>query len=372
MNTKLEFLYLNEEDCIKAGVQDMHSCVEVMEEVFRLMGEGDYRMGGTSGQAHGLGIRFPKQSPFPNMPLDGPDRRFMAMPCYLGGRFDIAGLKWYGSNRDNVKKGLPRSILMITLNDKDTGAPKAYMSANLISSVRTGAIPGVGAKYLARPESEVVSLIGAGVIGRSCLYSLLDVLKQVKQVRIYDIFPESAERVCAEIQENYGVESIPVSSMEAAFKDADVVNFAVSGKDRPVVEPEWIKPGIYLSLPSKTHISPQLAKDSCIVLDNWPMYKDWCADLIDLPGGCIANNGLLGGYMMDYVHQGVLTEEDITSLGEIICGKRPGRTDDGQNIIFGMGGQPSYDVAWADTIYEKAKEMGLGITLKIWDKPKMH
>ena len=372
MNTRIDFLYLSEEECIKAGVRDMHSCVETMEEVFHLMGQGDCRMGGTSGNAHGLIMKFPKESPFPNMPLDGPDRRFMAMPCYLGGRFNVAGIKWYGSNRDNVEKGLPRSILMITLNDKDTGAPKAFMSANLVSSIRTGAIPGVGAKYLARPDSEVVSLIGAGVIGRSCMYSLLDTLKNVKQVRVCDIFPESAERACAELHERFGVECIPVTSMEAAFKDADVVNFAVSGKERPSVDPAWIKPGIYLSLPSKTHIPEKLAQDSTIVLDNWPMYKDWCADLVDLPGGCIANNGLLGGYMMDYVRQGVVREEDITSLGEIICGKKPGRTSDTQNIIFGMGGQASYDIAWADTVYEKAKELGLGVSLNVWDKPCMH
>lgn len=60
----------------------------------------------------------------------------------------MAGCKWYGSNHENLKKGLPRSILMVTLNDPDTGAPKAFMSGNLISSMRTGAVPGVGVRYL--------------------------------------------------------------------------------------------------------------------------------------------------------------------------------------------------------------------------------
>ena len=75
------------------------------------------------------------------MPKNADDRRFMAMPAYLGGRFDMAGVKWYGSNAENRKKGLPRSILMLTLNDKDTGAPLAYMSANILSAYRTGAVP---------------------------------------------------------------------------------------------------------------------------------------------------------------------------------------------------------------------------------------
>ena len=174
-STKIDFLYLNEEEMVKAGVTDMHRCVEVMGEVFDLMGRGDYVMGGKNHNSHGIMISFPDEPEFPNMPKNGPDRRFMAMTAYLGGRFNIAGEKWYGSNRDNVEKGIPRSILMVMLNNADTGAPEALMSANLISAVRTGAIPGVGAKYLARPESRVCALIGAGVISRTCFMSLIDV-----------------------------------------------------------------------------------------------------------------------------------------------------------------------------------------------------
>ena len=79
---------------IKAGVKDMHACVETMVEVYQLLGQGDYVMGGKNHNSHGVKIVFPKTSPFPNMPLDGPDRRFMAMVAYLGGRFNVAGEKW--------------------------------------------------------------------------------------------------------------------------------------------------------------------------------------------------------------------------------------------------------------------------------------
>ena len=86
-----EFLYLNEEDMIKAGVLDSARCINVEEELFGLLSKGDYRMGGDKHNAHGIAMRFPKESPFPNMPLDAPDRRFMAMPAYVGGRFNVAG-----------------------------------------------------------------------------------------------------------------------------------------------------------------------------------------------------------------------------------------------------------------------------------------
>ena len=84
------------------------------------------------------------------MPVKGPDRRFMALVAYLGGRFNVCGEKWYGSNIANRDRGLPRSILTTLLNDPDTGAPIAFLSANALSSTRTGAIPAVGAKYFAK------------------------------------------------------------------------------------------------------------------------------------------------------------------------------------------------------------------------------
>ena len=98
---KIDFLYLNEKDMIAAGVKDMKGCIEAMEEMFKLMKVGNYRMGGANGNSHGTMVCFPAKSPFPEMPVDGPDRRFMAMPAYLGGKFDMAGMKWYGSNCAN-------------------------------------------------------------------------------------------------------------------------------------------------------------------------------------------------------------------------------------------------------------------------------
>lgn len=120
MNTRIDFLYLSEPDTIAAGVNDAARCVDTCAEVFGLLAKGDYLMGGSNHNSHGMGILFPKETPFPNMPVAGPDRRFFAMPAYLGGRFDVCGNKWYGSNAANTAKGLPRSILTLVLNDKDT------------------------------------------------------------------------------------------------------------------------------------------------------------------------------------------------------------------------------------------------------------
>ena len=153
MDTRIKFLYLSEPDMIKAGVKNMDQCVEAMEDLLVTLNKGDYVMAGVNHNSHGAQVIFPDDPQFEGMPKNADDRRFMAMPAYLGGKYQMAGMKWYGSNCENKASGLPRSILMMMLNDKDTGAPLALMSANLVSCYRTGAIPGVGAKYLARKDS---------------------------------------------------------------------------------------------------------------------------------------------------------------------------------------------------------------------------
>ena len=127
MSSEMNFLYLNETDMIKAGVLDMKGCIEAMDDMFMLLHKKDYRMGGENANEHGIRVSFPKESSIPGMPLHEPDKRFMAMPAYLGGRFHSFGIKSYGSNPHNPEKGLPRSILMMSLLDADTGAPLAYM-----------------------------------------------------------------------------------------------------------------------------------------------------------------------------------------------------------------------------------------------------
>ncbi len=95
---KIDFLYLNEADMIEAGVLDAAGCIETMRDTLSLFGKKDFLLGGPKGDEHGLQMNFPQKSDIEGFPLDdGPDRRFMAMPAYLGGRFHIAGQKYYGS-----------------------------------------------------------------------------------------------------------------------------------------------------------------------------------------------------------------------------------------------------------------------------------
>ena len=69
---------------------------------------------------------------------------------------------------------------------------------------------------------------------------------------------------------------------------------------------------------------------------------------------------------MDLEGAGEIRGGDIVDLGGVVMGKRPGRTSDQERIIFIMDGMPIEDVAWGYTVYEKAKELGLGTKLNLW------
>ena len=183
----------------------MARCIDVEEEIFKLLSVGDYRMGGDKYNSHGIMVKFPKESEFPNMPLDGPDRRFMAMPAYVGGRFNVSGVKWYGSNIINPQRGLPRSVLMVMLNDVDTCEPIALVSANLVSSVRTGCVPGVATRHLARKDAEVCTCVGAGPVSKACFDAIACEAKNLKEVVIYDLFVEKAQAFADEVKAKFGL-----------------------------------------------------------------------------------------------------------------------------------------------------------------------
>ena len=372
----IDFLFLSEEDMIRAGVKNMPECIDTMEEVVKCLNTGDYVMGGQNHNSHGCQVSFPKDSPFENMPKDeGDDRRFMAMPAYIGGSFDLMGMKWYGSNMDNRKLGLPRSILTVMLNDKDTGAPLCLMSANLLSAYRTGAIPGVAARHLARKNAKVCGICGLGVMGRTGLAAMMAACPEIDTVKIKGRGQKSLDAFAKYVQESYPqlrqVEK--VQTIEELVKDADVIVFSNSGNTDPSTYPyvkgEWIKAGALLIGISAFDMDDDFMQKKCmLVVDNMKLYDAWSEEF---PYPSFGANNIIGSKFTDMVHDGLITRAEIYDLGDIILGNREGRKDDDQIIVCSVGGMPVEDVAWGKVCYENAKKMGLGVPLHLWSKPDL-
>lgn len=371
----MDFLYLSEPDMIKAGVEDMKECVDVMEDLLITLYKGDYVMGGENHNSHGCMITFPDDPKFPGMPKNADDRRFMAMPAYLGGRYQMAGMKWYGSNVENKKKGLPRSILMMMLNDKDTGAPLALMSANLLSAYRTGGIPGVGAKYLARKDSKVAAIIGPGVMGKTSLEAFVSVCPNLDTVKIKGRGKKSMDSFTAFVREKLPqIKNIEIcDTVESAVRDSDIISFTTTVRNDvssfPYISGEWVKKGSLISMPSAARFDDDFLVDHCKkVVDNSKLYEAWEEEY---PYPTYPQMQIIGTKFTDLKHEGKISDEDITDIADIIEKRRPGRESDDEIIVYSVGGMPVEDIAWGATVYRNAVKLGIGMKLPLWEKPEM-
>ncbi len=378
-DTRIDFLYLSEPEMIEAGVTDSAACVDVMEETLVLLADGDYRMAGQSANSHGAQINFPADPEHEGMPADGPDRRFMAMPAYLGGRFKSTGVKWYGSNAENRKNDLPRSIHLFILNDTVTGAPKAVMSANLLSAYRTGAVPGVGVKHLAVENAETVGIIGPGVMSRTIFASALTQRPGIRSLKIKGRSPESTERTAQWFRENYPqlAEVRVVDTEQEAIEGSDILIAGTSTSPDgpsgfPYFKREWIKPGALILCPAAARFDDDfIASDEAnLVVDYTGLYAEWFNE----NGPDVTYEVLLGipgNRWWDMKEEGVLPEEKLVNIGDIASGKAPGRQNDEQIFCYSIGGMPVEDVAWAHDLYENALEKGIGTKLNLWDTPAL-
>lgn len=376
-STRIDMLYLSEPEVIAAGMKDMARCMEVMEEVLVLVAKGDYRMAGSSANSHGAQISFPATSPFPGMPLDAADRRFMAMPAYLGGRFDTAGVKWYGSNIDNREQGLPRSIHLIVLNDKTTGAPYAIMSGNLESAYRTAAVPGAAAKKLAPANAKSLGIIGPGAMNKSALHAMTTARPSLDTIRINGRRRSTAETFAAYVKKHYPqFTTIEIAdTIEAAVRDSDIVSEAVTGlvgsENYPYIDGDWIKPGAFLSLPANLKMDKDytLSGKARLIADAKAIYGAW-AEEYPAPSHETAF-GMIGLYWQDLIEAGELDESRVVNIGDVFDGTAEGREFDDQPVLFSVGGMGVEDVAWSKTVYENALELGIGTKLNLWDAPDL-
>lgn len=380
---RIDFLYLSEKDMIQAGVLDAKACMDTMEETMKLFGKKDFLLGGPKGDEHGLQVNFPQVSDIENFPLDdGPDRRFMAMPAYIGGKYHIAGQKFYGSNNHNLKIGLPRSILMVTLADVDTGAPVAYMSANLLSAMRTGAMPAMAARYLACKEPKVLSLIGPGVINKCALMCYMEQMHTIEVVKLKGSSPKSKSALAMKeyIEKEYPQikEIIICQTLKEACEDSDIVSEAMSvtKQDMEEFKPYWFKKGATVfSMGSFFVKEYDKFLNTKMVVDNYGMYEKYINNFIARgPVDELGNKRewcIMGMHFVHLVNSKKTPRSNVINLCDIANGLSEGRTDEDEVIMCSIGGMPLEDLSWGYECYQKALKLGIGTKLNLWDEPYM-
>lgn len=332
-----KILYLSGAQVSDLGGGDMRLALDDVEETLRLVYQGDAIL--PEKIAMGFGKNFLEEAE---------KGRINAMPGFLGGRFQMAGIKWIGSNPKNQKRGLPRASSITILNDPDTKFPICMMNGSEISAVRTGASSGVAAKYLARRGAETLMLVGAGYQNRTQLEAICGTCPELKYFYVVDIVEETAQRFAREMGEKLHIQITPVTSISQVDRPADITVNASSAQV-PVMDLSVARPGsLHICVGGLDH--PDLYKKADkIVCDSWAQVRH--------RGSCyLALDGLAGK----------VRDEDIYApeIGAIICGDQPGREREEEFIYYKPVGMGIMDIAIASRVYHRAKEAAVGTWLE--------
>jgi ornithine cyclodeaminase/alanine dehydrogenase-like protein (mu-crystallin family) len=273
-----------------------------------------------------------------------PDAFIHAMPAYIPS-MKSAGIKWVSGYPENFKRGLPYITGLMILNDAETGIPYAVMDCSWITAMRTGAASALSAKYLARPEAATVGILACGVQGRTNLEALA-CLFPVKKVYAYDVLPKVQEKFVAEMQDRFDFEIRGVKEPKEAVVNSDLVvsSGPILKHPAPTIEKDWLKPGAY---------------GSAVDFDSY-----WTAEALAQMDRISTDDHAQFQYYksVGYFQQ---TPEPYADLGELVAGLKPGRQEDTERTMAINLGLAMDDMAVAPTIYQKAKEMGLGTELPL-------
>lgn len=365
MDWSTPYLHLSDRQVRSLSTLAPGRVLGLCREVFELLASGDYLMGGQHGNSHGLGLVFPPSSPFPNMPTAGPDRRFVTMPAYVGGRFDVCGNKWYGSNNDNLASGLPRSVLTLMLNDKTTGVPLCLMGANAISAARTGAVPAVASAILA-PGAETLAMVGCGAVNRAAMHAIAAQQPSLREIRLYDVISENAAALAADACA-LGARVLVAESADTCVTSADLISIAASRTHPLRLPAEAFAPEATVLLSGPMASDDEFWLESAIVLDHVGLHEEYVreASLSEHPTRVL--EGQIGGPLYRLIAGGLLPPLcHWTGLGELLTGSASPPPRDGRRV-FVASGMAVFDVALGLDVYHEALERGLGAPLDIWN-----
>jgi len=297
-------------------------------------------------QGNGQVVIEPREHLIPNPEFQG---HFNILRGYIE-PLNVAGVKVVGDYVNNYKLGLPSELALLNLYNPRTGAPIAIVDATEITNMRTGALTALGAKYLARKDSKVLGHLGSrGTAWWNVI--LLDSLFDFEEIRVNSRRPESRDDFANKLSEYLGKPVKAVESSEECLKGADIIVEATRLIEPQVLlKTEWIKPGDFV-VPYGTISAVELSLTDVMdkmVVDDWGQCK----------GGKF-------GSLRRHVDTDKLSLETLhAELGEIVAGKKTGRENDEERILFWHRGLSLNDIALGHLIYEKAQSLGLGTMIE--------
>ncbi|MGE0573943.1 MAG: ornithine cyclodeaminase family protein [Reyranella sp.] len=314
-----------------AGLMGYADYVDAVEAAFRLA-------------ADGCAVAPPASA------LHVPDGSFHAKGAALLGDPAVVAIKLNGNFPENPARcGLPTVQGVIYLADAANGRPLALMDSIEITINRTGAATTLAARHLARPDSRVATICGAGVQGRIQAHAIAAALP-LQHIHVWDCRPEVAARLARSLGAELGLDVTATATLETA-RDSDVVVTCTSAREAYLTR-DLVAPGTFIAAvgadnSDKQEIDPALYAASCAVVDS----LEQAAEIGDLHHALA-----VGALTLDRVH---------ARLGELVAGRKPGRRGDREITLFDSTGMGLQDIAAAAAVYRRAVAAGVGTRLEL-------
>ncbi|MFC0215902.1 2,3-diaminopropionate biosynthesis protein SbnB [Paenibacillus chartarius] len=318
-------LYLNETHVKQLGVE-WNDTIATIGTAVRCLAEEDYA-----------------QPVKPYLRYKDKTNRIIAMPAYVGGDIQSAGIKWIASFPKNIDRGLPRASSVMILNDVETGQPVGVLNTALLSVIRTASVSGLMIKHFvaARPRASYkVGIIGFGPIGQYHAKMCQAVLgSKLSEMVLFDI--RGIDVAAADLQDKERVRA--VQTWQEAYADADIfITCTVSSK--PYIN-EAPKPGsLQLNVSLRDYeaeaIYPFVQRS--IIVDDW---EEVCREKTDI----------------EMMHlQAGLQKEQTKSIVDVVIGDCMRQYDADAPIMFNPMGMASFDIAIGSMYARQAVAKGIG------------
>lgn len=306
------------------------------EEVIAVVREAylaHYR--GQTSLPHSSFLRFP----------DAPRNRIIALPAYLGGNFEVAGVKWIASFPGNIERGMQRATASIILNDLTTGIPTALLEGGTISAQRTAASAALAAKVLhSEQRPEVVALVGAGRINGEILRFLRVVFPSLRRASIVDLERERAAQFAREHTDS-SLEVNVIDSVESALAQTKLVSLATTAAEPHVVdEGSWGEGSTLLHVSLRDLAVPTISRSVNF------------AD--DIDHACRERTSL-------HLTELALGHREFVAgtLAGLLGSDSRSFVRDGRPVVFSPFGLGVLDLAVASLVVRRASERGFGVSV---------
>lgn len=251
----------------------------------------------------------------------------------------VIGYKAYTTNRSGNR-------FLLHLFDAASGQLRAVIEADYLGMMRTGAVSGLAAKWLARPDSTVAGVFGAGWQAEGHVRAICAALP-LAQVKVFSRHADKLQAFCQRLSEVTGVAVTPAASAEATVRGSDLLG-TVTTAVQPLFEADWLEPGTHINAAGSNALIRQELSEAAI--------RRCALVTVDAVPTALAE----AGDLLPLLEKGRLHPRQLVELGEVIVGRQAGRTSAEQITLFESQGMAIQDLAVGLRVLAAAEAAGLG------------